>query len=329
MKRKSQAVLKIILILFFIIVLLKLCLIFLWPFFLSFIFVIILEPLVGSFMKLGFDRKSSVAISFIIMLFIIGFIIFYLWGYTYNHLTSLFNKLPEVFKIIGNRIEFINQDSINYDNIINGIEGLISSYRSKIVGTVLSTLNGIIYIIIILLTSFFLSLDLDAILKGVKRLIPIEYFIMLSSVTVKILSIVRIELKLVIFTTAQMVLGLYLLGVEEPLTIGIICGILDLLPIVGPTLIFIPWTAYEFITGNLFLGIGLMLLFILLQVNRQIMHIKYVGDNLKIRPVVSIFALYTGILLFGVWGVILGPFLIILIQELYNNMCEGRKVFRL
>lgn len=71
-------------------------------------------------------------------------------------------------------------------------------------------------------------------------------------------------------------------------------------------------------------AIGLILLYILLQIVRQILNIKFVGNNLKLHPVATIFSLYVGILIFGVWGVIFGPFMVIVIQELFNKYNEGR-----
>lgn len=320
MKRKSQAILKIMLTLLLTIILLKLCLIFLWPFFLSLMMVLIIEPLVKSIMKFGVKRKVSVIISYMVFFIAMGTIVFYISDYAYSSIISFFHKLPHIIEVIGERFEFINYGKINYNSFIGALEEIISGYRSKILGTVLSTVNGFVYGFIVLITSFFISIDLNLILGGVERLVSRNNYIALNNIITKVSNIILLEFKLVFATTIQTVLGLYVLGVREALTIGIICGILDILPVIGPTIVFVPWILYEFVIKNYFLSLGLLALFILLQINREIMHIKLVGNNLKIRPVAAIFALYIGIIMFGIWGVILGPLMIVITQELFRSL---------
>jgi predicted PurR-regulated permease PerM len=90
-------------------------------------------------------------------------------------------------------------------------------------------------------------------------------------------------------------------------------------------MIFIPMMLFELSMGNFIKLIGLTCLYILLEINRKIMEIKFVGNNLHIHPVYTIISLYLGLKIYGLWGVILGPFIIILIMEIFNYYYTGKE----
>jgi predicted PurR-regulated permease PerM len=215
-------------------------------------------------------------------------------------------------------------ENVNYDyaGVIKTIENIIPKYKEKIIGTIISTANGAIYIIIISMTTLLLSIDLYKIASAVRKYLPMELCSILSSSFYKINKIINTEIRLVAATTLLIVIGLYVLGANKPLTVGIICGILDLIPIVGPSLIFIPWIVYSILVERYFFAIGLLFLNIAIQICRGVMEIKFVGKSLKIHPLVTIFSLYIGIIVYGVWGVIFGPLIVIIIREIIDKYSE-------
>ena len=61
------------------------------------------------------------------------------------------------------------------------------------------------------------------------------------------------------------------------------------------------------ILGQVKLGIGLLVLYGVTTLVRQILEPKLIGDGLGIHPLLSLFSMYAGLRLFGVWGMILAP----------------------
>jgi predicted PurR-regulated permease PerM len=326
MIKRNLAMLKIITILIIIVMLLKLCLVFLWPFIISIILVLVLEPFVKAFKNIGLSRKISVFLGSIIMVITLVVFFYYIGSYVYEQVVAFINNLPNMIVILSNKFQFLNFDKMNFSNIINALENILPSYKERIVGTVINTINGLIYTLIILLTTIFISLDLDKIYGLLKKYIPYNYFHIIYNVVKSNVAIINIEFKLVFITTIETIIGLYILGIPSPLTIGLICGILDIMPVIGPTLIFVPMIVYEISKNNIFTTLGLVLLFILLSVSRKIMEVKMMGNNLHIHPAVAILSLYIGITIYGAWGVIIGPFIIILIKEIISAFCIQRKV---
>lgn len=329
MLKKYQAIFKLIAILIIVMIILKFCLIFLWPFLIAILFSTLLEPIVKMFCRLGLSRKFGVAVSFFIVMIIILIIGLYLSKYMYSQILSFSQNLSQILTVLSDKFIFLNNQKYNYTDLINTLEGVIISYRTKILHTIVSTVNGFVYLILIFMSTIFISIDLETFKKSMKKNLSMNTFEFLSNVLHKIGEMIKVEMELVFLTTLQTVIGFYILGINNALTIGIICGILDLLPIVGPTIIFIPLVIYEFLINQIFIGTGLIFLFVLLQISREIMKIKFVGHNFQIHPIVTILSLYVGVVLYGLWGIIFGPIIVILAIELFNQFYGRRSFFKL
>src|SRR5690606_16779502 len=113
-------------------------------------------------------------------------------------------------------------------------------------------------------------------------------------------------------------IGLWILQVEQSLTIAVILGFIDLLPYFGPGLILIPWSIYSFFTGDLFMGIGLLILYGSTVTVRQIAEPKVLSSSMKLNPLAILVSLFAGLQLFGLIGLIIGPISLVLIISLYD-----------
>lgn len=117
-----------------------------------------------------------------------------------------------------------------------------------------------------------------------------------------------------------MAIVLKLLGQQYYIPIAILLGFVDLLPMIGPIIIMLPWTAVElFIFNNMQKGIGLFILLIFWTSFRQVITPKVIGDYADIHPILSVISLYAGLKLFGVKGAILAPILVIFIVGIYRS----------
>lgn len=101
--------------------------------------------------------------------------------------------------------------------------------------------------------------------------------------------------------------------------IGAGTAIVDILPVLGTGTILIPWAAYSLITGNFGMGIGLLVLYAVITVIRQIIEPKLVAGQLGLSPIVTIAALYFGLKVFGVLGMFVTPILVIMLKLLNDE----------
>src|SRR5690625_4937429 len=121
--------------------------------------------------------------------------------------------------------------------------------------------------------------------------------------------------------------------VEHALSIALIIWIVDFLPYVGAILVFLPWVIYCFSTGDIFLGVGLSILYGLIVLQRQLIKPKILSSSIGISPLMTLITLYVGFKLIGFIGIFLGPLTFILLKIFHEtgilqdvwNFILGRK----
>lgn len=124
---------------------------------------------------------------------------------------------------------------------------------------------------------------------------------------------------LVSITAAITVVVLQLLGSSYALLIGIFTGLLDVLPVVGPGLVFLPWAMYHLTVGDTMYGVWLLITYAGLVVGRAILEPRVIGERIGIHPLATLMSLYVGLKLFGVGGFIIGPLIAIILVSLARS----------
>ena len=102
-------------------------------------------------------------------------------------------------------------------------------------------------------------------------------------------------------------IGLAVLGVPYAFLLAVLLAVVDLLPLLGTGIILVPWAVLCLLLGQVKLGVGLLILYGVSTLVRQILEPKLIGDGLGLHPLVSLGTMYAGLRLFGVWGMILSP----------------------
>ena len=88
--------------------------------------------------------------------------------------------------------------------------------------------------------------------------------------------------------------GLTILGVNYTILLSILIALVDMLPFFGTGTILIPWIIYKFMVGSYKMAAGLLILYIVTQVVRQVIQPKLVGDSMGLNPIVTLVLLYIG-----------------------------------
>lgn len=89
--------------------------------------------------------------------------------------------------------------------------------------------------------------------------------------------------------------------------LAILIGVIDAFPVFGSGTILVPWAVYRFLTGDIKMGIGLLILYLLCTLNRQLLEPRLLGHKLGMSTLLTLFLMYVGYRLFGIFGFILGP----------------------
>ena len=117
-------------------------------------------------------------------------------------------------------------------------------------------------------------------------------------------------------TFGEIALGLSIIGVNNAFGIAILIALFDILPVVGSGLVLLPWAVFTLFSGDLGTGIGLLVLYIVVIVVRQIMEPKIVGDRVGLHPLVTLLSMVLGTYLFGGIGLLGLPITIALLHAL-------------
>lgn len=200
--------------------------------------------------------------------------------------------------------------------IVSTLTDLTTGATNIIISGVTAVPNVFILLTISLLASYFFSRDKKVLGDLAARILPRSMFEAASElgedIGKAVFGYIRAQLTLVTITALQTMIGLYILGSPYAVTIGIVIGVLDILPVVGSGTIYVPWIIYGLFTGDFFMALALTLLYLFILVVRQILEPKLVADNLGIHPLATLIAIYVGYKLFGFIGLILGPFILVI-----------------
>ena len=79
----------------------------------------------------------------------------------------------------------------------------------------------------------------------------------------------------------------------------------------GIGFLYVPWAIWLLFVGNLRLGIGLLLLYGIIVLVRQLAEPRILARNMGLHPLTTLIAIYMGLMLLGFWGLVLGPAVVI------------------
>ncbi|HZK17943.1 MAG TPA: sporulation integral membrane protein YtvI, partial [Clostridia bacterium] len=305
------------------------------PFIIAILISLLMEPMVRRLQKVRFfNRNLAVGATMLAVFLFIGFLIALLIAKLVPELIRLSNFLEKnrgFFKTIfqdilagGERIFYSLPPTAveQVEKVINNLSATIYDIVNHIVHALLGLVTAIpgilLFIIIVLVGTYFFSKDRDAMRNTWLRVVPSPYNNRIAELSQRIfgafLGYIRAQLTLVTITTTQYIIGLYLIGVEYALTIGLLIGFFDLIPVLGPSTIFIPWIIWSFIFGSTSFTLKLTVLYLVVFVMRAVLEAKIVAANIGLHPLTALVSMYIGFKLMGFFGLVLGPIVAVAVQ---------------
>jgi len=313
----------------------------LMPFILALVIAIIVEPVVVFFeTRAGMRRNSAVVLSLVMVIGGFVALLILLSVVLIRETNELYRlALTRSDDVINQVLIWINEYRISFLelNLPPQVESAVQLNLQKAVELTQHLMNNFIDALVQLLSRLpsiliFIGISTVATYLIIKNRALIRTFvirIMPSSVRADGTNIINELIKalsgfvkaysiLITITAILTLVSLKILAVKYALLIGIMVGIADILPILGPGLIFVPWIIWEFIKGNVGMGISLIIVYIIITAVRQFLEPQIVGDSIGLHPLVTLIALYVGLQLGGVFGMILGPISVVIFIACYR-----------
>ena len=201
------------------------------------------------------------------------------------------------------------------DKMNDALGELISSALSRLADAITSFAGavpkGMLFVVVTFIAIIYFAIDLEKINTRVRRILPKSVSKRLSAIKERVfhLGVRCLRSYAIIFaiTFSLMLIGFLILGVNGAFTISLVVAFLDLLPVIGVGTVLVPWSIFGFATGNHFIGVGMLVLFLVNTVIREILEPRILGKNLGIHPILSLLLIYAGYAFFGFFGLLLAP----------------------
>lgn len=192
----------------------------------------------------------------------------------------------------------------------------LSSAAAAIPGIIIELLFAVI-------SSFFFTVDYENILSLAKRLLPKRTVDLLCRLRGRVFKVAGKYLRsyalILLITFGELSLGLVLLGVDNAVLIAFCIALFDILPVAGTGGIMIPWAIFSLIGGDWGFAVGLVVIWAVITIVRNIIEPKIVGRQVGLHPLLALIAMFVGTKLFGIIGLFLLPLTLAIVLPLLRE----------
>lgn len=295
------------------------------PFLSILIILIFATPLYKIMTRFSIPKNISGALSIASVNIFIILVALYLGTGIFNGIRQIYLTNLDLIKSFIKDISDIIQFDMNKFKLTDSFFSIISNNNigSKAVSTGESIIGGFAgnacAYAIGNICAFFILVDKKKFIELIEVLLPVEIVKKTRIQKTNFMNMIKIQGLLVMISTMEIMIGFFILKVPNFFILSIVCGILDILPYVGTIIVFIPIIIYNIIMKNFLIAFGLICLYILVQVIREILEAKFLSSTLEIHPLVILLSIYIGVNLFGLLGILVGPMYSILAKEIIYN----------
>lgn len=342
----SKFIKKILYFLFLILIIyiiLKLAYFFL-PFLIALIIANCIEPLIKSICrKTKLLRKTSAIIALLLVFAVIIGILVLSTLLIVSEASDLLKNFGDIGKSVTDTITNIsNILKLENVNISEDVKGLIVNNTNDLVNHALTYLKGIltsiidiittlptfiIYLVITILATYFICTDRMAILDNLEQHVPKKWLKKANSQFKSVVQVLgkylKAELILILISFIIVLIALYIfkavgMNIESPFLISLGIGFVDLLPILGSGTVMLPWGIITIMSGDITLGIAILILLLVISLIRQFLEPRIVSSQLGMHPLYTLIAMYVGFKISGIIGLIMGPIILIIVQNFFK-----------
>ena len=206
------------------------------------------------------------------------------------------------------------------DSLISGATSALASGATKLIS---GLPTAFLFLIVTIISIIYLALDYEGIQSFIFGLLPKKLSSRMSDIRHGLISVMGKYIRsyglILLVTYCIIFIGLSLLRVEHSPIIALLIAFLDILPVIGVGTVLVPWSVISLALGSKFLGIGLILLFVVNAVLRQFIEPKIVGKSLNLHPLVSLGAIYLGYAIFGFMGLFILPLVAVAVSAVLKD----------
>ncbi len=214
--------------------------------------------------------------------------------------------------------------------LVNGFEealgnwvGNLSEPTVEAAGNIAKSVPSVfIGFIVMIVSAYFFVADRENVIAWLKKIAPesveSRMKMVMDTMTVAVGGYFKAQFQIMLVLSTILFIGFMILGINYAILLAIFIAFLDFLPFFGTAVTLLPWAAYCVIDGHYKVAIGLVILYVVTQLTRQVIQPKLVGDRVGLKPLATLFFLYIGYRIGSVLGLIFAVPVGMIILNMYE-----------
>jgi predicted PurR-regulated permease PerM len=197
----------------------------------------------------------------------------------------------------------------DFNSSIGNIKNSVSAWASGLFSTVKGFLTSIVSFFIVLVITFYMTVEEDAIKRSLRYFVPDRYqpFVvqLINKVQKKIGDWLKGQMILCLIIGIFVYIGLLVMGVKFALLLALLAMFGELIPYVGPVISAVPAILLTFVQSPTKALLVMIFYIVMQRIENDIIVPKVMQKAVGLNPIISIVALLIGAQIGGLVGVIL------------------------
>lgn len=305
------------------------------PFILAFLMITLCYPLLQRMQKKIPIKKKFLAMGIIlpVILLMIGILwaVMILGGRQLEGLPAFCTQVGEQFQL------FFHQCCCGLDGkfgwngqqiesfVVERMTVIMENVQVQVVPRILSSsyncfkgiFSAIGFLAITCIAAFLLEKEYAGIVTGLKKSEELRLvWSVVEGVLSYVITFIKAQGVILLIISVMCSITLSVAGVPGGILFGILAGVLDVLPFIGTGIVLVPLSIWQLLNGEYVRMTVCLILYGVCIVTRELLEPKLIGQRIGVAPVCMLLAVYAGVRLFGVGGIIKGPLALIVIVEI-------------
>lgn len=290
--------------------------------------------------QLAIPRTIAIALSYVIIAAVIVVGVYVLAPQLGNQFPEFTEQARSYWATVGGKMQALvayfrahRMPGPLLDAINGAIPGVIDSVGHNVSSVLTGMVGWLAYIpwlIIIPVLSFFLLKDVDTFRRSALQMLPRgrwrwrgdEFF---QDVNSTLAAYIRAQLTACLFIGIVCAIGFTLLGLPSPLVLGVIAGVFEFVPLVGPLMIAVVAAILAMLHAGPFSALMVIVFLVILRIVQDYaVYPRLIGQGIHLHPLAVIVALLSGAELAGVAGIFLAIPVVAILTVSYRHWLEHR-----
>lgn len=208
------------------------------------------------------------------------------------------------------------------DNTTSFVQGLGTPMAEAATGFAKNFPLVLIGIIMAILSAYFFVAEREYLMNMIIKLTPNSLLnrwdVVYTALKGAVGGYFRAQFKIMGVVFLILLVGMMILGVDYAILLALLIAFLDFLPFFGTGAVMWPWAVYQLLEQNYKMAVGLLIIWGVSQLVRQLIQPKMVGDSIGLEPIPTLFLLYVGFRIGGAFGLIIAVPIGMIIVSLYR-----------